>query len=55
MALSKGLMKAHDGHQRCLLLLRMQGALPSLQMAQTLRAPDIDARSRDGEAGLTWG
>lgn len=36
MAPSKGLMKAHDEHQRCLLLLRIQGTLPSLQMAYTL-------------------
>lgn len=39
MALIQGLMKAHDGHQRCLVLPRIQETLPNLQMAAALRVP----------------
>lgn len=47
MAPSKGFMKAHDGHQRCLLLPRIQGTLLSLQMGHTLRVLDTgDTRTR---------
>lgn len=52
MAPSKGLMKAHDEHQRCLLLLRIQGTLPSLQMAYTLSSRH--RRQIQGRRGRTY-
>lgn len=39
MAPLRGLMKLQDGHQRCLVLLLIQGTFPSLQMVAALGVP----------------